>query len=142
MAGRMIGKTKRAVQTSQALELRLSGWSIPAIAAELGIGRATVQRRIDDALASQIEPRADQLRALYNSRYERLLDKLNPLVDQGDVAAIKAASIILDHLRRVHGIDEPTRSSAVVEVVSPEDIELREMVNAIEQRNADTMADE
>ena len=139
MAGRRISKATRIAQTAAMLDDRLASMTIRAIAAKHHVGAATVQRRIDEAMDAIVIPKADELRKLYNLRYERLLRNLAPAADLGDVPSVKASTMILDHLRRLAGTDPPSRSfHETLNHGDDTDSAIRDLVEQVNVKAAET----
>ncbi len=138
MAGKRLTKIQRAQRMADIFDDRLSGLTIRETAAKRHCSTGTVQRDIDDALAAIPGVKAEAYRKLLTSRYERLLGQLAPLCAAADVPAIKASGMMLDHLRRMHGLDAPSKSFVERVSTDPTDVALRALVEQVEQRAGET----
>lgn len=131
-----ISKAAHELRMSRAFELRLTGLSLRQIGSQLGISYQTVQRDLDTYMSAIQNPKADSLRKVYTARYERMLAKLDPKVDSGDAEAINTAARLLAQVSKLNGVDMPTRTEAVIETVDPTDIEVRKLINEMNNKNA------
>jgi DNA-binding NarL/FixJ family response regulator len=61
---------KIGAEQTECLQLRLEGKSFRAIAEATGIPLATVYARVEDAIALEVNPRAEHLRAIECERLE------------------------------------------------------------------------
>ena len=130
----------KARQDIAIMDYHLAGKTTYDIASLTGLGHATVARRIKELVAS-FAPDVAEYRKSTILRLEKILKSLEPGMD-GDAAtrALTAGKILatLDSLRRLMGLDEPTRTSVETINLTPEDIELRGMVQEINSRAAST----
>lgn len=79
----------RAHRNRLILELRRTGHSEEAIAAQVGITRQGVHKVIAKQIAKIPEREAAALREIAHQRFERLFRVLDPAVDVGDIDACK-----------------------------------------------------
>jgi hypothetical protein len=130
----------KARQDIAIMDYHLAGKTTYDIASLTGLGHATVARRIKELVAS-FAPDVAEYRKSTILRLEKILKSLEPGMD-GDAAtrALTAGKILatIDSLRRLMGLDEPTRTSVETINLTPEDIELRGMVQEINSRAAST----
>lgn len=131
-----------AAEQSECLQLRLEGKSFRAIAAATGLSVATVFNRVEAAIALEINPKAEQLRAIESERLDVYLDRLKVRIDKGDTHAIQTAIRISERRSKLLGLDMPQRIEASVESreVTQQDIELAAMVREAKAKNAATLA--
>ena len=129
---------KIAAEQTECLQLRLEGKSFRAIADLTGIALSTVYARIEDAIALEVNPRADRLRAIECERLDLYLDRLRPRIDKGDDKAIGAAIRISERRAKLLGLDMPQRIEASVESreITQQDIELQELIREAQAKNA------
>ena len=126
----------KARQDIAIMDYHLAGKTTYDIASLTGLGHATVARRIKELVAS-FAPDVAEYRKSTILRLEKILKSLEPGMD-GDAAtrALTAGKLLatIDSLRRLMGLDEPTRTSVETINLTPEDIELRGMVQEINAR--------
>ena len=123
-------RNRNAVQTARvyanadaALDLRIKGMSVRAIAAELGLPPTTVHESIHRGLELTVEAMrgpAEQWRAMETERLERATAEAQKVVEttRSDELRLKALDVIRknsESLRKLHGLDAPTRIDATVE---------------------------
>lgn len=132
-----------AAEQSECLQLRLEGKSFRAIAAATGLSTATVFNRVEDAIALEINPKAEQLRAIESERLDLYLDRLKVRIDKGDTHAIQTAIRISERRSKLLGLDMPQRIEANVSSheVTPQDLELQELIREAKAKNAITEAE-
>jgi hypothetical protein len=130
-------KHKVEEQDITILDMYLAGRSERDIAITLGMANVTVHRRITKILAAIPPMDVDTHRKIIAKQLKRIIAKLDPGMD-GDAAtrALTAGKLLaaLDSLKRLHGLDSPTKTEVEVINLTPEDIELRAMVQAINSR--------
>lgn len=128
------------VGTEQAvcLQLRLEGQSFRAIAATTGLSVGTVYTRIRDAIDLEVNPKAEELRAIECERLDSYLARLAPKIADGDDRAINTAVRIGERRSKLLGLDMPTRVDATLETheVTERDIELRQLIAEAKANNA------
>ena len=131
----------KARQDIAIMDYHLAGKTTYDIASLTGLGHATVARRITELVAS-FAPDVAEYRKSTILRLEKILKSLEPGMD-GDAAtrALTAGKLLatIDSLRRLMGLDEPTRTQTEVVNLTPEDIELRGMVQEINSRAETTL---
>lgn len=127
-----------AAEQSECLQLRLEGKSFRAIAAQTGLSTATVFNRVEAAIALEINPKAEQLRAIESERLDVYLDRLKTRIDKGDTHAIQTAIRISERRSKLLGLDMPQRieANATFHEVTQQDIELQELIRAAKAKNA------
>ena len=102
-------KVALAEKQRLALELRLKGASIRAIAAEMKTAKSNVDRWIDEAIAAiPVEP-AEKLRKIQLERTERYLRDMDAQLSAGETPAVRAAIRTLDHQAKLTGLYAPTQ---------------------------------
>lgn len=102
----VIEKERRAV------ELRLSGYSYPEIAAELGISVSNAFNRVQSALTTTIAKTAEDAEKVRNMELHRLDALLRPLYAQakaGDPKATEMCLKIMDRRAKYLGLDSPEK---------------------------------
>jgi lambda repressor-like predicted transcriptional regulator len=87
-----------ATEQEQCFALKLKGYSVRAIAAETGMSKTTVQRRLDSAYAELVQPVAAEARAIEIERYDAWLKQLE---DKAQAMASSSLGITLDELCKV-----------------------------------------
>ncbi|MDP7720757.1 hypothetical protein [Mycobacterium sp. TY814] len=108
-------------RAAQALELRTSGLTYAAIAAELKYSDESGPRKAVDRLLSRIECEgAEELRQLEGQRLDAMQRAIWPKACSGDMDAIRTALSIMGRRAKLLGLDAPTR---VAVGTSPSDVE-------------------
>lgn len=127
-----------AAEQSECLQLRLEGKSFRAIAAQTGLSTATVFNRVEAAISLEINPKAEQLRAIESERLDVYLDRLKTRINSGDTHAIQTAIRISERRSKLLGLDMPQRIEANVSSheVLQQDIELQELIREAKAKNA------
>jgi hypothetical protein len=86
---RMPTRIERLEQQTQALELRLQGHSIRAIAARMGVTHGAAQRRVAAALKSMPTETTDEVRRTVETRYDALLARMYALLETGRLSPME-----------------------------------------------------
>lgn len=133
---------KVGAEQSACLQLRLEGQSFRAIAEATGIPLATVHARVEAAIALDVNPKAEQLRAIECERLDLYLARLKVRIDKGDTAAIQTALRISERRSKLLGLDMPQCFEASISSheVTQQDIELAELIREAQAKNAATEA--
>lgn len=136
-------KAKLGAEQSECLQLRLEGKSFRAIAEITGIALATVHARVEAAVALEVNPKAEQLRAIECERLDLYLARLNVRIGKGDTHAIQTALRISERRSKLLGLDMPQRIEASVESheLTQQDIELQALIREAKAKNAATEAE-
>ena len=125
-----------AEQARKCTEMRVAGTPVAEIARQVGIAEETVATRIDTWFATHPPANAAAMRNIVLARYDQMYCSLHQLAAAGNAEAIRPALDILAAVRKLCGLDAPTRIDADVNHhVAPEDIELVHMISALEGRN-------
>lgn len=127
-------RTTRAVEAAQALEYQLSGMSVRMISEKMGIPRATVQERLDSALAAVVVPTVDAMRKREGERLIHLMTKLQPAVDAGDRDAIKLAATLSASYRKLFGLNAPEQHQYQITQTTQEDLAYIDLINEARAR--------
>jgi hypothetical protein len=162
--GRFVRVPDTAERDGQAAAQRAQGASYGTIAVSLGYADSSgAYKAVSRALAAHTAEPAAEVVALELARLDdlqerahRVLDadhvtvqhghvvELNgrPLTDHGPVlAAVSTLLKIAERRARLLGLDAPTKVDAVVETVSPVDIELRGLIEQQRAKNAAMLAE-
>lgn len=133
---------KVAAEQAECLQLRLEGQSFRAISVSTGIALATVYARVEAAIALEVNPKAEQLRAVECERLDLYLARLKARIDKGDTQAIQTALRISERRSKLLGLDMPQRIEASVESreVTQQDLELQELIREAKAKNERTLA--
>jgi predicted transcriptional regulator len=140
---------ERAELRVQAYDLKLKGWSLRRIGAEIGVSHVTVKTYIDEEVESRTIPLLNEVVQMELDRYDRYLARLEEAMDdeKADVAKLIASAVRVSEARRkLLGYDAPQRVEATVHQVSETDVELAEIVReatvraALEERQANERA--
>lgn len=130
-----------AARRAEAFEMRLAGMNPSQIAVKMGIHRATVRGYIEIEVASLIQPKAAEMRAVENERLDHLLIEAKEVLEKGKGTelALKAIDRILNISRRrsaLNGLDMPLRVDLHSVELTQQDLALQELLNEAEARNA------
>jgi DNA-binding CsgD family transcriptional regulator len=87
--------------------MRLEGHVPRDIARTLGVALQTVQNHLAAVFNALTTPKAEEARQLELDRYDRLLTKLEPGVEAGDVKSILAAAKIGAQRTQIQGLNKP-----------------------------------
>jgi predicted transcriptional regulator len=133
----------------QAYDLKLKGWSLRRIGAEIGLSHQTVKNYIDEEVESRTIPLLNEVVQMEIDRYDTYLARLEAAMDdeKADVAKLVASAVRVSEARRkLLGYDAPQRVEATVHQVSETDVELAEIVReatvraALEERQVNERA--
>lgn len=130
---------ERAELRVQAYDLKLKGWSLRRIGAEIGVSHVTVKTYIDEEVESRTIPLLNEVVQMELDRYDRYLARLEEAMDdeKADVAKLVASAVRVSEARRkLLGYDAPQRVEATVHQVSETDVELAEIVREASVRAA------
>lgn len=121
-----------AIETQrQALELRRSGMSYPAIAEQLGYaGPAGAFKAVESALQRTLQEPADEVRRIELDRLDFMLRKTWEWVENGEPKAIDRALRIMERRARYLGLDAP-------QTVNVQHILLEEATRLAEEQGLD-----
>lgn len=158
--GRFTPGADTARRDALAADLRAENWKLEDIARELGYhDRSHARQGIQRALRDIVKGPAEKLLAVYADRLEDIFQRTmeiaeaehvvvshgrvitgadgKPLRDHAPVlAAFREARSALADVRKMVGLDQPTRVDATVHQVTAEDIELAELVREAQAKNA------
>lgn len=120
------------LRDAKMVELHAQGWTYEMIGAELGVNKSTVSRGIQRILNEVRSPAAEELRRVSGERMRRNLVRLydelerkHPIIRDGArhddlvdataiVAILREIRMTDESLRRLHGVDAPTRAEVRV----------------------------
>ena len=168
MAGELIGASQarhsgrgyrdRLALGERVLALRNEGWTMPMVAKELGISRATADRYLQVALAERVPPTVDEYRRQQNDRLDATQRTISENMEYADwlgrrgvaeenpkmveqAIALRgqqvALQLRLDERRaRLNGLDAPVKVDATVTQVDPADAELAAMIREMKAKEA------
>lgn len=97
---------------SKAWQLRLLGFSMREIGAQLGIGKTTAHRYIEDGLAEyRVAREADvgSYVALQTARLERLIRTFAVKAGTGSVSAAEVVIKAIDKINKLQGLEAPSK---------------------------------
>jgi predicted transcriptional regulator len=133
------GQAKRPQQAEEMLQLRNRGWTVYAIAQEMGVSEGTVKNRIKEALDRREFPHTDEYRNRQNDhlddlvrRHEQTIEAMEVIITNPDVKpeaiieavrerrhCLEALLRIADRRARLLGIDAPIKVEQTVAEVEP-----------------------
>ncbi len=129
---------ERGELRARAYELKLQGWSLRRIGAEINVSYGTVKNYIDEEIEARTVPLLDEVVKIELDRYDRYLALLEQsmIEEKADVPKIVATAVRVSEARRkLLGYDAPQRVEATVHQVSETDVELAEIVRDAEVRS-------
>lgn len=118
-----------------AYDLRLRGKSYNVIAQELGIGKGTAHRWVQEILDAIVLPTREAVAKQEVDRLMRYLDKLDERVEEGDDKAIALAIKVSERLTKMLGVDQPTQVQVERTEVTQVDLAIRDLLSGVEARN-------
>lgn len=103
----------------KALELRLQGLSYQEIGERIGRSDTWAYRLVMRAMRETIQEPADKVRELETSRLEKMLARVWPMIEEGNLQAIDRGVRIIEVLAKINGLysDRVTMSEPVKMVV-------------------------
>lgn len=90
----MTTRIERLEQQAAALELRLQGASLRAIATKMGLPLKTAERRVRSALRGLTVETPDEVRRTIETRYDGLLTRQYALLDSGKLTPSEQTQIV------------------------------------------------
>lgn len=133
-AHRNRSKAQVADEAARCFEMHLAGATIRTIATRMGFSTATVQKRLQTAIAAVVVPGVDEMRNTEGERLRYLLSKLEPAVEKGDREAIKLSAQLSASYRKLYGLNAPEKSVVQLHQVTQADLELVDLVNEARTR--------
>jgi DNA-binding CsgD family transcriptional regulator len=118
--------------------MRLEGHVPRDIARTLGIALQTVQNHLAAVFNGLTTPKAEEARQLELDRYDRLLTKLEPGVEAGDVKSILAAAKIGAQRTQIQGLDKPMKievTNITIDAIDAAIAQLTEQMNQASGRD-------
>jgi DNA-binding Lrp family transcriptional regulator len=111
-------------------EMKLSGMTYRQIAEVVKLAPSTVYERIKKRIAEEVQPLADELRAVEVDRLDRWLRRLDAQIEADQYVArnVEVAVRVSERRAKLLGIDAPEKVEAVITEVTQEDIALGELV--------------
>jgi transposase len=127
-----------ADEQAKCFDLKRMGMSVRAIAAELNMSSATVQRRLQDAYDELVMPVAAEVKKMELERLDSYLLRLEKRLQQGEdpIRVVPVAMKVLERRARYLGLDEPEKIDATVHEVSQQDLAIAELVREAQAQAA------
>lgn len=159
-ASRRMNAEQRAERAAQAYEMRLQGWTIAAIAGELGIAASTTHDLLTEFSAARLDPLVEEYRQLeadrlddYTRKAYEVLTAHHIVVQHGKVvldpetgsplrdhapklAALDRLVRVSERRSRLLGLDAVIKADVTVTHVDPTDLELVQILNEARAKNA------
>lgn len=132
-------KEQRAERKFEAWELRLRGRTYREIGAALGISHVTAERWIKEVMDQKSLPLASEIRKQELDRLTRYLDVLDHKIECGDIQAVALAVKVSESIRKMLGADLPVTANAVVDQATHAELEIMTLIQAVQQRNQQTL---
>lgn len=110
--------------------LHIQGLTLREIGHKVGLHHTTVMDIINKGVAEVRDPLAGEIRRTADERCMLLWNKLQPAIEQGDVAAIEVGRKVLESWRKLHGVDGPITIN--VNETSQTDLALQELMREAE----------
>ena len=137
----MDNDTQRQDRINRAYELRILGRTYREIGEALGVSHVTARKWVTEHLESVTLPLVEEVRKQEVDRLTRYLDRLDIRIDEGDDKAISLAIKISESLRKLLGVDVPVVSTVEHVEVSAMDMDIRALIDAQKNINADRLRD-
>ena len=127
---------QRRQQERDCAELRLQSFSWDQISERTGLTRSTAFNRVRAYFKSQPPLDLEQYRTEMLTQYQIMLHALRDKIALGDYDAINAACRVLASVRALVGADAALKIETEVLVITPEDVELRGLLQQVESSNS------
>lgn len=128
----------------EAVRLRVSGIGYREIGVALGISGNTAYDDVKTELQAQAVEAATELRALEYGRLSKAYEKAMGILDEssGELAlkAVDRVERLSRSMRVLFGLDVPVRIDVTHHELSQQDLELQELLNEADARNAAELA--
>jgi hypothetical protein len=153
------GEKERLAEAEAILREFLLGTPVSSLGETFGLSRATIYRRVDEALAARIVPTVDEYRAQQNALLDDLTAKWRQQVDAAEVMlaaatepgsesvvgieramkmrteALNGLLRVVERRARLNGTDAPVRVEATVTDATPSiDAKVAELAEAIKAK--------
>lgn len=119
----------------QCYEMRLKGWSVRKVAAELGIGIATVSRYCKEQADEIVLPLAEEFRQYQDEQLDAMFKSLQEKIGRGDTRAIEMGIKILERRSKLYGLDKPTVVEQNINVTTETDRQIAELTRQMLDAN-------
>ena len=150
----------RLAEAEAILSDKINGMPVSQMMEKYGISKATVYRRIEDAVDARIAPTVDKYREQMNAAYDEQVVRANqniagcmslidmitrdPEAKPGDLAvaisaharAIELLNRIREAQRKLNGLDMPVKADVTVTHVTPLDTEISDLVSQLDAPTA------
>ncbi len=122
---------KVAEEQAECYRLKLKGQSVRQIARATSLGVGTVQNRLSAHIADLVLPLAEEVRKVELDRLDSWLARLEERLDAGEdpVRVVPVAIKVAERRARMLGTDAPERADVTVHEVTPQDVELMELIS-------------
>lgn len=138
--GRPHGSALVAVDNDRraAWDMRQRGMTLQAIGDHFGVTAEAARKWIKAFREELIAPKRAELVQELREQLDFALERLGPAVAEGDVPAVREWVRINESIRKMYGVDAPTRFQPVPEYQpTPDDAEFAEAIRAAQERNAE-----
>ena len=131
-----MNKEQDRARKDKAYDLRLRGRSYQQIADELGIGKGTAFRWVQEVCDEVTLPNVESVRKQEVDRLMRYLDVLDARIEMGDDKAVGLAIKVSERLTKMLGVDLPTVSVVETRETTQVDLAIQDLLNRQAAQNA------
>lgn len=131
----------QAQEASEAFDLKARGKTVRQIAEIMGLGKSTVQRRIEQAVDDIVSPRVETYRAVQDQQLDQLQAQFGPILEDASAPydlKLKAADRLLrvmERRARLHGLDAPVKVEGIVTHQTQQEVELESLFAGLDAQN-------
>lgn len=115
-------------ELTEAVELRIAGYSYRAIAERQGVSVSTAHGRVQAAMLATLQEPTDELRRIERERLDRLFGAMYEIaVVKGSARHAEIASKLMERRAKLLGLDAPERRVVNVYTDDSFDVAIREL---------------
>jgi hypothetical protein len=148
------GSKERLLEGEELLRLKALGWQASALCEKFNVSRATLYRRLDDAVKARLAPTVDAYREEQNRLLDDLMGKWSAQCDAGEVLVAHGATTedmalvergakmrgdalngmlrVSERRAKLNGLDAPVRAEVSVSVTTPVDAAVAALAAEVE----------
>lgn len=125
-----INAALQAQQAADCFDLKAQGKTVRQIAEILGLGKSTVQRRIEQAVDDTVSPRVETYRAIQDQQIDQAMAVVLAIITDPDanadlrLKAIDRLGRLMERRARLHGLDAPVKVEGTVTHQTQQELEL------------------
>lgn len=136
-----MNESQKWAHKQQAYDLHLRGKSYQAIADQLGIGKGTAYRWVQDVTDDVVLPTTEAIRKREIDRLMRYLDKLDERIEDSDDKAISLAIKVSERLTKMLGVDAPQQIQVEKTETTQVDLAIQDLLSRQKAQNAIRLAE-